>query len=143
MNGQTHDPTRDVLPMSGELLALIPRKRAGDEQQLRVTLDRLDGAPFVRLSVWRRNTEGRFYPERGKSSTIRQTELPTVLRALREASKLVDAEGLWGATSTTSTSKRPDRLAPGPAAKPSKVGWFESLPPTSEVAPGGESFSEL
>lgn len=140
MNRPDHDPTRDVLPMSGELLALIPRKRVGDEQQLRVTLDRLDGAPFVRFSIWRMNAEGRFYPERGKSSTIRQTELPTVLGALREASKLLGAGGLPGATAT---NNRPDRSAPGPAAKPSKANWFETLPPTSKVAPGGESFSEL
>lgn len=69
-------------PDPGHVLASLPRP---DGTELRVSLHRYEGRPFVRVAPWSRGAAGDAWPVKGKGATIKTRELAAVARALLDA----------------------------------------------------------
>lgn len=69
-------------PDPGHVLATLPRP---DGTELRVSLHRYEGRPFVRVAPWSRGAAGDAWPVKGKGATLKTRELAAVARALLDA----------------------------------------------------------
>lgn len=69
-------------PDPGTVLASVPR---ADGTELRVSLHRYEGRPFVRVAPWQRGDGGAWWPVKGKGATVRMSELARVASALLDA----------------------------------------------------------
>lgn len=84
---EAHQRSRDVeaarrAPDPGHVLAKLPRS---DGTELRVSLHRYEGRPFVRVAPWSRGAAGEAWPVKGKGATLKTRELAAVARALLDA----------------------------------------------------------
>ena len=68
-------------PDPGTVLASVPRP---DGTELRVSLQRFEGKPFVRVAPWQRSGDA-WWPVKGKGVTVKVRELATVAAALLDA----------------------------------------------------------
>jgi hypothetical protein len=69
-------------PDPGNVLVALARP---DGTELRVSLDRYEGRPFVRVAPWSRGAAGEAWPVKGKGATLKTRELAAVARALLDA----------------------------------------------------------
>ena len=66
----------------GNVLVALARP---DGTELRVSLHRYEGRPFVRVAPWSRGAAGEAWPVKGKGATLKTRELAAVARALLDA----------------------------------------------------------
>ena len=69
-------------PDPGNVLVALARP---DGTELRVSLHRYEGRPFVRVAPWSRGAAGEAWPVKGKGATLKTRELAAVARALLDA----------------------------------------------------------
>lgn len=134
-------PTKDLVPMSGRLLARLPRGIGPDgvEQEVRITLDDYQGSPFVRLALWARTVSG-WMPLKGRFATVRRGELAETLEALQAATREIGAEP--EPRTRPETPPKAGRSGRGRKAGAEAGGdWTRNLPPA--VGSDGAAFDEL
>jgi hypothetical protein len=78
------------LPDEGFQVATLMRS---ETEQVRVRIVTFNGgAPFMRLQVWTKGSDGGWWPSKGKGMTVRLRELPDLaeglVRAMAEADRL-------------------------------------------------------
>jgi hypothetical protein len=70
------------------ILAAVPRP---DGTELRVSLQRFEGRPFLRVAPWHRG-DGGWWPVKGKGVTVKVRELRVVVEGLVRAAETLRAE---------------------------------------------------
>lgn len=78
------------LPDEGFQVATLQRS---ETEQVRVRIVTFNGgAPFMRLQVWTKGSDGGWWPSKGKGLTVRLRELPDlaegIIKAMAEADRL-------------------------------------------------------
>lgn len=74
-------PAREA-PDEGVILAALPRS---DGTELRVSVHRYEGKPYVRVAPWQRGEGETWWPVKGKGATVRAREVAHVVVALSRA----------------------------------------------------------
>jgi hypothetical protein len=106
--GLVEPPTPPVT--TGTLLARFPRNGPdGAIQELRVSLDEIDGNPFLYLRVWQKEASEDWWPLKGKGVSIRLREAQGVAEAITRA---LDAEESGRVGRALETVRRIDVLSP-------------------------------
>lgn len=84
---QPYRPAQGPPVEQGETLAAFDRNRG--TERLRVSLETFNGYDFVRLQAWQVNSQGEWWPCKGRCITIKLGEIGGMVDALRMAESLV------------------------------------------------------
>lgn len=88
-----HKPAAREAPDQGEVLARLTRP---DGTELRVSLHRYEGKPYVRVGPWQCSDGATWWPVKGKGATVKVRELAGVASALCDAMDRADNDGSRG-----------------------------------------------
>ena len=75
---------------NGQRLATIQR---ADDEELRLNWSEFKGRHFLNIRVWKKHSDGSWYPQKDKGLTVRKHELPGFAVGVSEAIEAAKAEG--------------------------------------------------